>query len=198
MNANKLQFTNCLVLLMGLPGVGKLTVGRMLAKKSNFKLVTEWTEPVLKLFGDDYRVMDDLDTAAWKKLTAADDLILSTLAEVCPRDNSYVITQMMFAQDPYHQDFYDKILAVVTKRQANFVPVRLLCDESELITRVQTEGRKQYFKTRDVELARSRSHEQEVFVSHHPNELTVDNSHKTPDEVVEIIIGHMLKCSRNR
>jgi len=195
MNNERRQFENCLVLLMSFPGAGKRTIGEALAKKTHFKLahVHDWIDPLLKLLGDDYQVMWDLDAEAWEKLNAADDLILSTIADVCPKESSYVITQMMFDQDPYHQIFYDKVLSVVEKRKAHFFPVRLLCDEDALIKRVQSEDRKKYFKTRDVELSKSRSREKAVFYSHHPNEITIDSTHKMPDEVADIIIDHIQK-----
>lgn len=198
MNDEKKPFENCLVLLMSFPGAGKKTVGEALAKKTHFILTHhhEWVDLILKLLGDDYQVMWDLDAKGWEKLNAADDLILSTMADVCPKEKSYIITQMMFDQDPYHQIFYDKVLSVVEKRKAHFFPVRLLCDEEELIKRVQSEDRKNFFKTRDAELSRSRSREKEVFYSRHPNEMTIDNTHKLPDEVADMIIDHMQNLSR--
>jgi len=198
MNNEKRQFENCLVLLMSFPGAGKRTVGEILAKKTNFKLVSEWIDPILKLFGDDAQIMWSLDTKAWGKLNAADDLILSTISDVCPKENSYVISQMMFDQDPYHQIFYDKVLSVVEKRKAHFFPIRLLCDEEELVKRVQSEDRKKYFKTRDAELSKNRSHEKEVFYSHHPNEIIINSTDKIPDEVADIIIDHIQKILRTK
>lgn len=190
---NDIKLENCLVLLMGLPGSGKKTVGEALVKNSNFRIATDWYDPILKLLGDDYQVMWNLNEEAWKKLNAADDLILSTIADVCPKTSNFVLTQMMFDKDPYHQIFYDKVLAVIKKRQSHFFPVRLLCDENELIKRVQAEDRKNYFKTRDVALSRDRSRGVEVFYSQHPNEITIDNTHKNPEDVADIIIEHMRK-----
>lgn len=193
MKNEKIQFDNCLVLLMGSPGVGKLVVGKAFAKKTNSRLVTEWFEPILKLFGDNAQVWYDLDANAWKKMNDADDLILSTIADVCPSSNSYVITQTMFDHDPYHKIFYDKVLSVVEKRKANFFPVRLLCDAEELTKRVQSEERRKYFKTMDAELSRKRSHAKEVFHSHHPNEITINTTNKKPDEVADVVICHIKK-----
>lgn len=128
----KKHFENCIVLLMSFPGAGKRTIGEFLASTTNFKFVSEWHAPILKLFGEDDRVLCNLDKNAWEKLNAADDLILSTISDVCPKENSYIIPQMMFDQVPYHQIFYDKLLSVVKKRKAHFFPVRLLCDTEEL------------------------------------------------------------------
>lgn len=103
----------------------------------------------------------------------------------------------MFDQDPYHRIFYDKVLSVVKKRKAHFFPIRLLCDEEELAKRVQSKDRKKYFKTRDVDLSKSRSRDLSVFYSHHPNEITINSTDKTPDEVSDIIIDHIQKNVAN-
>lgn len=55
---------------------------------------------------------------------------------------------MLFDKDPYHQIYFDKVLSAVKKRQANFIPVRLICDEAELVERVLSEDRKQYWVRR--------------------------------------------------
>ncbi len=191
MNEKQKDFSNCIVLIMGLPGVGKQTVGEALILQTNFKLVSDWITPILKLMGDDEHVMWELDEKGWQKLNEADDLILATITDVCPKDGSYIIPQMMFAEDPYHQIFYDKVLSVVEKRQAHFFPIRLLCDEEPLAQRVQAENRKQSLKTRDPELSRRRSSEQKVFHSQHANEISIDNTQKTPDDVAKIIIEHI-------
>lgn len=193
MNSNKIQFDNCLVLLMGFPGSDKKTVGEALVAKTNFKLVQEWFDPILRLLGDDYQVWWGLDIKAWEKLNAADDLILSSIADIAPKQNSYVIPQMMFDQNPYHQAFYNKVLAVVEKRKANFFPVRLVCEEQELVKRVQSEERKRYLKTMDAKLSIRRTREKTVFYSHLPNEITIDNTSKSPSEAADIIIDHIQK-----
>lgn len=115
---NEYGFSNCLVLLIGFPGVGKQTVGRTLACHPNFRLVDHhgYYDFFLKLFGDDGSVMKELNTAAWDKLTAIEDVVFSTIAEVCPASNSYVMTQMMLDQDSNHQKLYEAVLAVAEKR----------------------------------------------------------------------------------
>ena len=86
-----------------------------------------------------------------------------------------------------------KTVGEALAKKTHFFPVRLLCDEGELIKRVRSEDRKNYFKTRDAELSGSRSREKEVFYSRYPNEITIDNTHKFPDEVADMIIGHIQK-----
>ncbi len=183
-------YQNYIILLTGLPGVGKRTVAEVIAKHTNIRFSDhhDLTDPILKLFGDDYQIFWDLTPDMWGKLNAVIDVYLSAIADVCSRNDSFILTEMMFDQQPYHKIFYDKVLEVVKKRGATFIPIRLLCDEEELAKRVQSEDRKKYFKTRDPELSRKRSKEITVFYSHHPNEVTINNTNKSPEEVCNSIL----------
>lgn len=195
MTNQKLQLNNCFVLLMGFPGVGKRTIGEALARKTNVRFTGnhDLYDQILKLFGDDYHAMWNLTPAMWEKLNAAQDLYLSTISSVCNSEDSFIFSEMMFDKDTYHQIFYGKVLAVSKKRNAHFFPVRLICDEDELAKRVASDDRKHFsnFKTRDTELSRKRSRDEEVFYSHHENEITIDNTHLSPDEVADHIIKHI-------
>lgn len=195
MSNEKIEFKNCLVLLMGLPGVGKRTIGEELSKTYHFRFSDHHAlfDPIVKLFGDDYQTWWNLTPAMWDKINAVNDIYLSAISDICAKEDNFVLTEMMFDKDPYHKIFYDKVLDVVRKRNAHFFPVRLICDENELANRVQSEDRKKYFKTRDVELSRKRSKELDVFYSEHPNEITINNTQLSADAVADEIIIQIKK-----
>jgi len=180
---------------MGFPGVGKRTIGEALARKTNARFSDhhDVIDPIVRLFGDDYEVHWTLTAEMWEKINAALELYLSTIADVCARDDSFIVTEMMFDKDPYHQSYYNKVLDVVKKRNAHFFPVRLICDEDKLAKRVVSDDRKQYSKTRDEKLSRKRSRELEVFYSRHENEITIDNTNLSADAVADKIIEHIKK-----
>lgn len=184
---------NVIILLMGFAGSGKRTVGQALAKKTSFRFVHHhsWIDPILNLLGNDSSVWFTLTDKAWGKLNAVRDIILSTIADVCPSESSFIITYEMIDQDPYHQIFYEKVLDVADKRNAVFLPVRLICDEDELVARVQSEDRKQYLKTGDADMMRTRSREKSVFQTGHKNELTINNSALSPEKVSDLIIKQL-------
>lgn len=189
------KYENCIILLMGIAGTGKRTVGAAISKMANFKFVHHhsWTDPILNLLGNDSLVWWDLDEKGWKKINDARDVIFSTIADVSPKNFNFIITYEMLDKDPYHQIFYEKVTEIVKKRNAIFLPVRLICDEEEIVNRVQSEDRKKYFKTLDVNLIRKRVQEQSVYYSNHPNELTINNTSKTPEQVGEIIFDWLDK-----
>lgn len=190
---NQITYENWIILLMGFAGTGKRTVGGLLSQETHFKFVHHhsWIDPILNLLGDDYMVWWELNEKGWEKLNAARDVIFSTITDVCPQSSNFIITYEMIDKDPYHQTLYNKVLEMVEKRQSHFLPVRLICNEKELVDRVQTDDRKKYFKMRDGEFIRMRSREHEVFYTNHPNEITIDTTHKQPDEVVKIIMDKL-------
>lgn len=176
---------------MGIAGTGKRTVGEALAKQSNFKFVHHhsWIDPILNLLGTDSSVFWDLEEKSWAKLNEARDVIFSTMTNVCPEDTNFIITYEMLDKDPYHQSFYEHVLEVLKKRNAYFLPVRLICDEDELLKRVEAEDRKQYFKTRDVQLIQNRVKEEKVFYTKHKNEITLDITKMLPDDAAKKILS---------
>jgi aminoglycoside 6'-N-acetyltransferase len=176
---------------MGFAGSGKRTVGETLSKETDFKLVHHhaWIDPILNLLGNDSSVWWELNEQGWDKINQTRDIIFSTIADICPLKSNFIITYEMIDQDPYHQAFYKKVIEVVEKRHSYFLPVRLLCDESELATRVVSNDRKKYFKTSDTELIRSRVRNKQVFITNHPHEITINNTNKSPQDVGKFIIS---------
>jgi aminoglycoside 6'-N-acetyltransferase len=133
----------------------------------------------------------NLTEKGWQKLNEVRDVILSTIADVCPANSSFIITYELIDQDPYHKIFYEKVYEMVKKRNAIFLPVRLICDEDELLERVRAEDRKQFLKTSDIDLMRTRSREKSVFYSGHLNEITIKNTDLTPEQVSDLIIRQL-------
>lgn len=193
MSNSKLILKNTMILLMGFPGVGKRTVANIISQKTNARFSDhhDLIDPILKLLGDDYQIMWDLTPEMWDKINAVIDVYLSTISDVCAKDDSFILTEMLFDKDPYHQAFYDKVISAVKRRQAHFIPVRLICDEDELVKRVLSEDRKLYFKTRDADLSRKRSKEEQVFYSNHSNEITIDTTSLFAEKTAEKIIQYV-------
>lgn len=182
---------NNIILLMGIAGTGKMTIGEAIVKQNpHFKLVTPDAAfgSVLKLLGDDAEVMWSLNEKGWAAVNQALDVLLYTIAEVCPKESNFVITYEMLANNPYHQNYFDRVQRAAAKRGAKLTPVRLICELDELLDRVQNKNRLAYFKTRDVALIKKRFAEDEVFFSHMPNELSLDVTHLTAQEAAGSIL----------
>ncbi|GEM_PF-1908021 len=185
------MLTNNIILLTGIAGSGKMTIGKAIVKQHpEFKLITTdpWVEPILKLLGDNEQVWWSLDEKGWKAINQSLDVMLYTVSEVCPKETNFVITSEMLAGNPYHQNYFDRIVMAAKKRGAKLIPVRLICDLEELLKRVQSSDRSAYFKTQDVKLIQKRFSEEKVFFSKMPNELTLDITELTPDNVARKIM----------
>lgn len=185
------MLTNNIILLMGIAGTGKMTIGETIVKQNpHFKLSTPDSslDSVLKLLGDNEQVWWSLDEKGWAAVNQALDVTLYTIAEVCPKENNFVITSEMLADNPYHQNYFERVQHAAIKRGAILTPVRLTCELDELLDRVQNNSRSAYFKTRDIELIKKRYAEEQVFFSKMPNEFTLDVTHLTPDSSAEKIM----------
>lgn len=174
---------NNIILLMGIAGSGKMTIGEAIVKQNpSFKLTTPDSSfgSVLKLLGDNDQVMWSLNEKGWAAVNQALDVTLFTIAEVCPKESNFVITSEMLADNPYHQNYFERVQRTATNRAATLTPVRLICELNELLHRVANNSRLAYYKTRDVDLIKQRFADNKVFFSHMPNELTLDVTHLSP------------------
>lgn len=182
---------NNIILLMGIAGSGKMTIGEAIVQQDeHFKLASHhtWVDPILNLLGNNEQVWWSLDEKGWAAVNQAHDVILNTIAEVCPKESNFVITAELLGNNPYHQNYFDRVQNAAQRRKATLVPVRLICDLQELLNRVQNDARKAYFKTRDIELINKRFIEERVFSSKMPNELTLDVTNLAPEESAKNIL----------
>lgn len=114
--------------------------------------------------------------------------MFETIRELSPECFSFVFTQEMIEGDEYPKRFYEKILNLVKDKKSKFLPVRLECNAAELVKRVQIPSRRDAYKTIDFNRAAKLVHENQVFRTEHPNEITVDTTTVMPSKVVDIIL----------
>ena len=92
---NDRTYSNCIVLLMGFAGTGKLTIAKELAKYPNFRLVDNHTciNPIFNLITQEG--VTPLSESAWRKAGKICDVIFETMLKLSPSHFSFVITQEM-------------------------------------------------------------------------------------------------------
>lgn len=183
-----LPYSNCIILLMGFAGVGKLTTAKELVKYPNFKLVDNhlWNNVIFRLIEQDG--ITPLPEKVWEKSGQVCDIVFETIRELSPEHFSFVFTQEMIEGDEYSKRFYEKILNLVKDKKSKFLPVRLECNEAELVRRVQIPARRDAYKTIDFNRAAKLVHEHQVFHTEHSNEITIDTTTVMPSNVVDIIL----------
>ncbi len=184
-------YQNCLVLLMGFAGTGKLTIAKELAKHDNFKLIDNHSilNPVLNIVNQDG--ITPLPETVWINANKIWDVVFNTLTVLSPTYFSFVITQEMIEGDEFPKQFYHRINQLVAHRNSIFLPVRLLCTEQELIKRVKSTERQKLYKTIDADRASRLAIHHDVFHTHHANEITIDVTLKKPKDVVTLILNKL-------
>lgn len=147
---------NVIVYLVGPPGVGKYTVGRLLAERLSAKLLDNhfWSNPIFDVVEPDGR---PLPAGVWDRTNDVLSAVLETLARFGPTGRNYVFTHAVSdaAGHPLDWIIAGKILWAAERRRASLLAVRLACGEGQLRERISQETRRLRFKTTDAAQAQA-------------------------------------------
>jgi hypothetical protein len=177
---------NVFVYLVGPPGVGKFTVGKVLAERLPAVLVDNhtWLNPVFRLIAQDG--VTSLPAAVWSLADRVRSAVLETMATVSPRDWNFIVTHGATGH-PDDSDIARKLLAVGEHREARILVARLTCAPEPLADRVAQPERRDRMKDADTEAAR-RNALLPPFDPGHPNMITIDTSTLTAMAVADRIV----------
>ena len=171
------------IFLFGRPGVGKLTVGELLAADTGYRLLHNHAivDLVTSLFSFGSPPFVALREKLW----------LATIDACMTAKQSGVI--MTFAPESTVTDeFIPTLKKRVTARRGVIRFIELRCTDAELETRLTAESRGKFGKLRDVKQFR-KLHKAGVF--DRPKmplaELTVDTTDKEPVESARLIAAHL-------
>lgn len=171
-----------LVVLYGPPGVGKLTVGKALAKKTGYKLfhnhltiellcsLFEWGSPEYRSFSDKYR-FELLATAARSGIKG----VIFTYVYAVEEDDAAI------------RELIRHMNAVNTK----VLFIRLYCDQKTLEKRLTSHDRRRFTKIRHVKSLRSLMKKYDLNgIGPFPNTISIDNTNFSARRVAGIIKRH--------
>src|SRR5579871_2814855 len=146
---------NVIVYLIGPPGVGKYSVGKLLAARMPAKLIDNhaWCNPIFEIVEPDGRT--PLPPAVWDRTNAVLAAVLETLATLAPPGRNYVFTHALWDDGGHPLDFTiaGQILSAAERRSARALVVRLSCGAAELSGRIAADERAQRLKTTDASQA---------------------------------------------
>ena len=168
-----------LIIIHGAEATGKLTVAKSLASLTGIGLFHN------HLSVDVTRTLFEFGDPRFSDLIW--DVRL-TVFEHAAQANLDLIFTWAFSSDFVHH--LERIKAVLKRHNADVCPVFLQCDEDERERRVVSAERQALGKINSVE----RLQQQATLKNYAPipNALQIDNTFRTPEESVELIIDHFL------
>lgn len=181
------------VLLIGFPGVGKLTIAKELSSLIPAKVIdNHWiNNPILRIL--DGNGTSPLPRDIWEYTGQIRQTVLSAICDFSSRADSFIFTHAGVEGDERSVRTYSQFVDAASKCDATFVPVRLLCAEEELVRRVVQPTRKERLKSIDSETARSRGKALTVLNRPHQNAFTIDVTLHSPAESASFIKDHILR-----
>jgi len=182
---------NIFLYLVGFAGTGKLTIARAFARRVGAKVVdNHWVNnPIFGLIDPDG--VTPLPDAIWVQTAKVREAVLETIATLAKPDTNFVFTHDGVEGEPYDVEVLRGIESAAARRVACLFPVRLLCDEGELVRRIQSPGRAAMLKCVDPAEAIYKSRRHVVLDPRLPATLTLDVTSLTPEQSVEAIIAHI-------
>jgi hypothetical protein len=189
---------NVFILLLGFPGVGKLTIARDLGRRLPARVIdNHWVNnPVLALLDDDG--FGKLPEAVWEQTARVRQAILDTIATLCDPAANFIFTNAGIHGDARSVASYHQMKDAADRRQAHFLPVRLVCDEDELVRRVASLERRDRLKSVDAEAARLRYRTAAVLDPEHPDGLTLDVTGSSAAESAQSIYDRLVNMTADR
>ena len=181
---------NVIVYLVGFSGAGKLTVARELAVPLRARVVDKINNPIFGLLDND-RVTPFPTAAVWDQVDKVRQAVLDTIATLSARETNFILTHAGYDDDPEDWKIYGAIARAADHRGALFVPVRLLCEEAELMRRVVSPERASRLKSMDPVAASREARTREVLRPSHDNAMTLDISAISSQESARLILEHI-------
>ena len=167
--------------LIGMPAVGKYTVAKELSALTGARLVDNHSiaNVIFNVIAVDG--VTPLPHGTFKHLGRVRDVVMDMIADVAPRELSYVFTIVLEGNEPTGQAIFDRKVAVAEQRDSLFVPVLLRCRTEEMVERAANESRVRMMKLIDPVRIAEFNDTLTHFETDHPNTLRLDTS-DTPAE----------------
>jgi hypothetical protein len=167
--------TNTMIYLIGFAGVGRYTIAKAIRDLEACKVVDNHyvLNPIFNLISQDG--VTPLPAQVWEYAMQVRLAVLATIEHLSPKDWNFVFTNELTEDgDGSNLMLYSQILCIAEARGARFVPVRLLCDLEEHLSRVTRPERRERMKGVDPDEARDKHANHKLFVPDHANTLTLN------------------------
>ena len=185
---NSIMLTGTIIYIVGPPGVGKYTIGRLLAERLGCKLVDNhyWLNVIFSLVEQDG--VTPLPQTIWPLAGQVRSAVLETISTLSPLHWSFIFTHAAL-DDPSELRIFEEIKNVAQRRGSRMVIVRLSCRNSnELARRVAMPERRSRLKDADI-ISAWRNALLPTLDPGHENTISVETDGLTAEEVAQRIVN---------
>lgn len=181
------QMTNTVFYLVGPPGVGKMTVGKMLAQELGGPLVSNhlWLNPVLSLIEQDG--ISAVPEAVWPLVGEIRRAVFETAKSLTPQSWNLVFTHAAAGESEADRLIANEILDVARTRGARLIVIQLTCSAEALASRVAIPERRLQFKESDADAARQNAL-LAPFDPGHPQTFLLDTTNLSAEDTCKAIL----------
>lgn len=185
-----MTYKNCIIYLLGFPGVGKRTIAGEIAKHPNFRRICNHTInnvvfPFVRVDGKT-KMPDEI----WERTDRVRKVALDVMVELGNRDFSYVFTNKLLEEDAEDLETFQMLETAAAKMNATFMPVRLTCEKEENKRRIRNLDRDRMMKTINPQVIDDMD-KAEVLKPVNKNTITLDvtklSAKEAANEVLKIL-----------
>lgn len=179
--------SNTIVYLVGPPGVGKMTIGTIVADALQARLIHNhvWLNPIFALVAQDG--VTPLPPKVWSLTDEVRRAVFEAARVLTPASWNLVFTHAAVGQSDQDAALSSEIIKVANDRGARLIVVQLICASEELVRRVASPERRAMMKEVDVDAAIKHA-SLPPFTPAHPLICELDVTNLSPDEAAQEIV----------
>lgn len=183
---------NTFVYLLGLPGVGKLTIARELTKHLPAKLLDNHKINNLVFEFALHERGKPIPEEVWVEIRKIRKILIDVIVNLAPHSDNYVLTNVLLQDDEHDLSIFNSYLDAAKNRNARLMPVTLTCDKGEHFKRFGSPERPASFKMSNPEgLQKMIDSGDKPLRPNHPLAFQLDVTHLTAAQACEKIIAHI-------
>lgn len=174
----------------GFPGVGKMTIAKIVAQQLGASLLDDFT--LTKLV---YTAVDRNSPLYVPFLRDLTNVVYAYLGQANPQD-TVILTNAFATTYPEDKDRFEQVAQLSDARGDEFVPIQITCSPEEAMRRAELSNRHDKQKLTDpAALGNLLNKAQLIHPADHPNALTIDVTDLVAEQAADVIIAHVKKIN---